>query len=60
MHVHIQRERMICKFWLEPVSLAKNRGFSAKELNMIREAILKNKSGIMEAWHEHCGTATRT
>jgi hypothetical protein len=55
MDVHVQRESMICKFWMKPVELAKNHGFSPKELNTIREMILKNSQNIMEAWNEHCG-----
>ena len=31
MHVHAQRERMTCKFWLEPVALAANQGFSSRD-----------------------------
>jgi len=27
-HMHVSRERMLCKFWLEPVALARNSGFS--------------------------------
>ncbi len=59
MHVHIQRERMICKFWIKPLALGKNQGFSAKELNMIRNLVKKNSEDIMEAWYEHCGKSTR-
>ncbi len=55
MHVHVQREGMMCKFWLEPVTLSRNYGFSAKELNQIRKTIKTNLVRIMEAWHEHCG-----
>ena len=33
-HVHVQRERMTCKFWLEPVAFAANDGFPAHELNL--------------------------
>jgi len=58
MHVHVQRERMICKFWIQPVALARNQGFTAKELNIIREIITRNRDKIMEAWYEHCGTNT--
>jgi hypothetical protein len=43
MHVRIQRERMVCKFWLEPVVLSKNHGFTSKELNTIREIIYNNR-----------------
>ena len=39
MHVHIQREGMICKFWIKPLALANNQGFSAKELNIIRDLV---------------------
>jgi uncharacterized protein DUF4160 len=41
-HVHVQREKKICKFWLEPISLSKNGGFSPKELNSIRQIIESN------------------
>ena len=30
-HIHVRRESMTCKFWLEPLSLARNHGFSAVE-----------------------------
>jgi len=56
MHVHVQRERMVCKFWIQPVALARNQGFASKELNIIREIIVKNRDRIMEAWYEHCGS----
>ncbi|HEV8130620.1 MAG TPA: DUF4160 domain-containing protein [Acidobacteriota bacterium] len=55
VHVHVQRERMICKFWLEPIVLAQNHGFSARELSQIRAAIQLNLAKIQEAWREHCG-----
>jgi len=51
---------MICKFWIQPVALARNQGFAAKELNTIREIITRNRDRIMEAWYEHCGTNTRS
>jgi len=55
MHVHVQREKMVCKFWLEPIILSENHGFSSKELNRIRQIIQSNLLQIIEAWHEHCG-----
>jgi hypothetical protein len=54
-HVHVQREKLLCKFWLEPIHLAKNGGFTAKELLAIRRLIDSNLPKILEAWHEHCG-----
>jgi hypothetical protein len=54
-HVHVRRERMVCKFWLEPVSLSFNEGFSPAELNRIRKLIAEHRLMILEAWDEHCG-----
>jgi len=54
-HIHVQREKLLCKFWLEPISLSKNGGFSPKELNAIRKLIKINLPKILEAWYEHCG-----
>jgi len=54
-HVHVRRDRATCKFWLEPVALGYNNGFSAKELNRIRKLIVENLQRIVEAWDEHCG-----
>ena len=55
LHIHAQRERMTCKFWLEPLTLAQNQGFSSRELNRIRAIIQRESSRIKEAWREHCG-----
>jgi Domain of unknown function (DUF4160) len=54
MHVHVQREKMLCKFWLDAVSLDRNSGFPERELNRIRRLIELNLTGIKKAWHEHC------
>ena len=55
MHVHVQRERSVCKYWLKPLVLCKNNSFSPKELNTIRKLIQSNMHIILEAWNEHCG-----
>lgn len=55
MHVHVVRERLTCKFWLKPVVLAANEGFTPKELNRIRALVVEHLAHIVEAWHEHCG-----
>ena len=55
IHVHVRREKMTCKFRLEPIALSENHSFSSRELNRIRQIILENKEKIIEAWYEHCG-----
>jgi hypothetical protein len=54
-HVHVQRENKVRKYWLTPPALARNDGFSVRELNQIRTQIALNVETILEAWHEHCG-----
>jgi hypothetical protein len=53
--VHAQREGRLCKFWLDPLTLADNDGFSARELERIRQLVAATRKQIMEAWDEHCG-----
>ena len=54
-HVHVQRERRVCKYWMEPIALASNHGFSPVELNTVRRLLHDNRDLILEAWDEHCG-----
>ena len=51
----ISGERMTCKFWLDPIELATNHGFTTRELNQIRAIIQEELNKIQEAWSEHCG-----
>jgi len=37
-HVHVQRDKDVCKFWLEPIVLSRNHGFTSRELNDIRKS----------------------
>jgi hypothetical protein len=53
-HVHVWRDRQKCKFWIEPIELFHNDGFSAHELSRIRAIIERELPRILEAWHEHC------
>jgi hypothetical protein len=54
MHVHVQREKMLCKFWLEPIELARNQGFSEREVGRIQELVESHVAKIRKAWDEHC------
>ncbi len=54
-HVHVQREGMICKFWLDPIEVSQNGGYTPHELKDIRKLIKAHYNKISEAWYEHCG-----
>jgi hypothetical protein len=55
-HVHVDRENLSAKFWLEPVGLARNFGFSPQELKKIQSMVVEHRSELMEAWHGYFGT----
>jgi hypothetical protein len=40
--VHVDRDDKTCKFWLDPVALARTNGFTARELRMISRMIEEN------------------
>ncbi len=50
-HIHVQRERMLAKFWLVPVSLGRSSGFSAQELNKLLGMVEANQQTLVEAWN---------
>jgi hypothetical protein len=55
-HIHVKRDRQIVKFWLDPVSLAKNRGFREHELTRIAWLVAKHRRRLIEAWHDYFGS----
>ena len=55
-HIHVKRERFIAKFWLDPISRAKNRGFKEHELNRIERLVAKHQDRLVEAWHDYFGS----
>jgi hypothetical protein len=58
-HVHVDRDDLSAKFWLEPVGLAKNFGFSQKELRRIRHLVTQKQIFLTEAWNGYFGTDRR-
>jgi len=55
MHVHVERDDKVAKYWLDPVRRQNSGGFNRLELNQIRIMILRNKLSLMEAWNEYFG-----
>jgi hypothetical protein len=53
VHVHVKRERKIAKFWLGPVRMAYNYGFSETELSRIAGIVGKHEAALSKAWHDY-------
>ena len=54
-HVHVDRDAATIKVWLEPVEVAKSRGFRAHEIGGIVTMVEDNRERLLEAWHEYFG-----
>lgn len=54
-HIHIDRDNLTAKFWLQSVSLAQNIGFPAKELRKLQSMVIENQTQLLEAWYEYFG-----
>jgi Domain of unknown function (DUF4160) len=54
-HIHIDRDDLSAKFWLDPVQLARNFGFRAHELREIQSVVVENQEDFLEAWNEFFG-----
>lgn len=54
-HIHVKRDRQAAKFWLEPVALARNDGFSQHELREIERRVLHHETLFVRAWDDFFG-----
>ena len=54
-HIHIDREAASAKFWLNNVALARNIGFSAKELGVLQRLVVEHQVELLEAWNGFFG-----
>jgi len=54
IHIHVRNSGNEAKFWLVPmVQLARNDGFSARELKELSYVIEENKVLLEEAWNDY-------
>ena len=53
IHIHVQRDQAIAKFWVDPLRLDYGTGFKASELRKIERIISENSETIVEAWNEY-------
>ncbi len=54
-HVHVDRGDQSAKFWLSPVALARNLGYSAEELRRIERTVMEHQRVLLEAWNDYFG-----
>jgi len=54
-HIHVDRDDLSAKFWLNPVQLAGSFGFRAHELREIQSMVRDSRHRFLEAWNEFFG-----
>jgi len=54
-HIHVLRDAAVAKFWLNPVALARSRGFAAPELSTLHRLVAEHRTTFEEAWNEYFG-----
>lgn len=52
VHIHVRRDDDMAKFWIKPVRLAVNIGFSPRELRDIEKMVDDHQDVIERKWHE--------
>ena len=50
-HIHIDKGGNTVKFWLESVAVARNIGFSERELRVIGGKVREERERFIEAWN---------
>ncbi len=51
-HIHIETTEGECKFWLDPIRLARNKGVSPRIVRNIESLVFENHIFLMEKYNE--------
>jgi hypothetical protein len=52
-HIHVETSDGECKFWLDPVRLAKNRNISAETIRKIERIVFEHRNFLEERFHDY-------
>ena len=51
-HIHVQRDHLLAKLWLDPVRLVGPSRFAASELRRIERLVTEHETILLRAWNE--------
>lgn len=52
-HIHVRSSDGECKFWLDPIVLAKNRGLAPHKLRDVERLVYENQDLLKERYDEY-------
>jgi hypothetical protein len=55
LHVHVERDENVAKYWLDPVRLHSSGGFARTELARIEKIIRIHHGELTRAWYGYYG-----
>lgn len=53
LHIHVERDNALAKFWLVPVRLQHSLGFGRTELVKVELLVAKHRDAMVEAWNDY-------
>lgn len=54
-HIHVRTPDGECKFWLNPIGLARSRGVRPEDLREIERHVYEHRELFLEKFHEYHG-----
>lgn len=52
-HIHVRSAEGECKLWLDPVTLARNRGIPRHDLREVERLVFEHQQFLIDKYHEH-------
>jgi hypothetical protein len=52
-HIHVEREALRAKLWLDPVRLERSGGFRRAELSRVTALVIEHRDTLLRAWDEY-------
>jgi len=53
LHVHVERDDNVAKFWLDPVRLQRSGGFRRAEIRRIQRLGERNRERLLRSWNDY-------
>ena len=53
VHIHVRNADGECKFWLDPIALARNRGIRPHDLREIERFVFEYQTILIAKYNEH-------
>ena len=55
-HIHIETTEGECKFWLDPIRLARNKGVPTYDIRQIEKLIFEHNKLLKDKYYEYFGS----